>query len=58
MGELMRAIDWSKTPVGPVESWPQSLKTALSILLESKFGTMTTHESALRREPLSERHCP
>ena len=40
MGELMRAIDWSKTPVGPVESWPQSLKTALSILLESKFGTM------------------
>ena len=40
MGALMRAVDWSKTPVGPVETWPQSLKTSLSILLESKFGTM------------------
>jgi signal transduction histidine kinase/DNA-binding response OmpR family regulator len=40
MGALMRAVDWSKTPVGAVETWPQSLKTSLSILLESKFGTM------------------
>jgi signal transduction histidine kinase/DNA-binding response OmpR family regulator len=37
MGELMRSIDWSKTPVGAVERWPQSLRTALSILLESGF---------------------
>src|ERR1044071_3546870 len=36
MGELMRSIDWSKTPVGPVESWSQSLKTALSILLKQR----------------------
>ena len=36
MGELMRAIDWSQTPVGPIESWPQSLKTALSILLKQR----------------------
>jgi PAS domain S-box-containing protein len=36
MGELMRSIDWSKTPVGPVESWPQSLKTALSVLLKQR----------------------
>ena len=40
MGALMRATDWSSTPVGPVEAWPQSLRTAISILLESKFGTM------------------
>jgi hypothetical protein len=39
MGALMRATDWSATPVGPVESWPQSLRTAISILLESKLGT-------------------
>ena len=32
----MRAMDWSKTPLGPVESWPQSLKSAVSILLPSK----------------------
>jgi PAS domain S-box-containing protein len=36
MGELMRSIDWAKTPVGPVESWPQSLKTALGILLKQR----------------------
>jgi signal transduction histidine kinase len=40
MGELMRAIDWSQTAVGPVESWPQSLRTAISILLESRFAMM------------------
>jgi len=37
MGALMRSIDWSKTAVGPVEEWPQSLRTALSILLETGF---------------------
>ncbi len=37
MGKLMRATDWSKTPVGPVSEWPQSLRTAVSILLESRF---------------------
>ncbi|MBC7545008.1 MAG: hypothetical protein H7338_19970, partial [Candidatus Sericytochromatia bacterium] len=36
MGALMRAMDWSKTPVGPVETWPQSLRTVLSILLISE----------------------
>jgi signal transduction histidine kinase/DNA-binding response OmpR family regulator len=37
MGTLMRALDWSSTAVGPVEQWPQSLKTAVSMLLESRF---------------------
>ncbi|HET7202144.1 MAG TPA: ATP-binding protein [Steroidobacteraceae bacterium] len=37
MGELIRATDWSRTPLGPVERWPQSLRTALSICLGSKF---------------------
>ena len=37
MGALMRTIDWSRTPVGAVESWPQSLRTAISILLETGF---------------------
>src|SRR5207344_2126566 len=36
MGERMRALDWSKTPVGRVESWPQSLRSPLSMLLPSK----------------------
>ena len=37
MGALARSIDWSRTPVGPIETWPQSLRTAISILFESKF---------------------
>ncbi|OMQ13165.1 PAS domain-containing protein [[Flexibacter] sp. ATCC 35103] len=37
MGTLMRAKDWNKSPIGPVETWPQSLRTTLGILLNSKF---------------------
>ncbi len=37
MGSLTRTKDWSKTSVGPVDSWPQSLRTTLGILLNSKF---------------------
>jgi PAS domain S-box-containing protein len=37
MGALMRALDWSTTPLGPVEGWPQSLRTAVSIMLASGF---------------------
>lgn len=37
MARRMRALDWSKTPLGPVESWPQSLKSALSICLNTRF---------------------
>jgi CheY-like chemotaxis protein len=36
MGARMRAFDWSRTPLGPVADWPQSLRTAVSILLSSR----------------------
>jgi hypothetical protein len=29
MGALIAARDWSASPLGPIESWPQSLKTAV-----------------------------
>jgi signal transduction histidine kinase/DNA-binding response OmpR family regulator len=38
MGAMMRAADWCATPMGPVSAWPQSLRTAISIMLESKFA--------------------
>src|SRR5215471_10887234 len=38
MGKLMRSFDWSRTKLGPVEDWPQSLRTAVSIMLDSSFG--------------------
>ena len=37
MGALMRSFDWSRTPLGPAERWPQSLRTAVSICLRSRF---------------------
>ena len=36
-GALMRTMDWSQTPIGPVSDWPQSLRTALSITMSSRF---------------------
>jgi hypothetical protein len=35
MGALMRGHAWSATPIGPPQLWPQSLRTALRILLNS-----------------------
>jgi signal transduction histidine kinase len=37
MGKLIRAMDWSKNPLGPIESWPQSLRTTVSLCLASNF---------------------
>jgi PAS domain S-box-containing protein len=37
VGALMREKDWAKTPLGPVTGWPQSLRTAVSICLHSRF---------------------
>lgn len=36
MGQLIRSKNWSATPVGAPESWPQSLRTTLGIVLSSK----------------------
>jgi hypothetical protein len=37
MGRLIRSMDWSLTPLGSVESWPQSLRTTVSLCLASNF---------------------
>ena len=37
MGKVVRSRDWSKTPLGPIESWPQSLRTTVSLGLASNF---------------------
>src|SRR5579883_2617980 len=34
-GELIARRDWSRTSLGPIEAWPQSLKTTLGLLLHS-----------------------
>ncbi|WNM64112.1 response regulator [Candidatus Nitrospira neomarina] len=37
MGKLVRTKDWSKTPLGSIDSWPQSLRTTVSLALASNF---------------------
>lgn len=36
MAQLMAKFDWSRTPLGPVENWPQSLKTSVNLILNSQ----------------------
>jgi signal transduction histidine kinase/CheY-like chemotaxis protein len=38
MGERMRALDWSKTALGAPECWPQSLKTIVRVMLDSRYA--------------------
>ncbi|MGB9147402.1 MAG: ATP-binding protein [Acidobacteriaceae bacterium] len=37
MAARMRALDWSATPLGPVEQWPQALRTCVRIMLDSAY---------------------
>src|SRR5471030_1113691 len=37
MGVLVRSVDWQKTPLGHLAEWPQSLRTTMSICLNSRF---------------------
>ncbi|MEO8038560.1 MAG: ATP-binding protein [Betaproteobacteria bacterium] len=38
MGARMRALDWTATPLGPPEGWPQSLKTIVRVILDSRYA--------------------
>jgi len=37
IGALMRAFEWSRTPLGDIQNWPQSLKSAVRIILNSRY---------------------
>jgi signal transduction histidine kinase/ActR/RegA family two-component response regulator len=37
MGALMRAHDWSTSPLGHPSTWPQALRTVVELMLNSKF---------------------
>jgi signal transduction histidine kinase/FixJ family two-component response regulator len=38
IGERIRRFDWATTPLGPINSWPQSLRTVVDILLSSRYA--------------------
>ena len=37
MAARVSAFDWAKTPLGPMDAWPQALKVAVGICLNSRF---------------------
>ena len=37
-GARMRNLDWTHTPLGSPESWPQSLKTIVRVMLDSRYA--------------------
>jgi PAS domain S-box-containing protein len=37
MGALIRAFDWTSTPIGPPDSWPESLRTMVGVVLANPF---------------------
>jgi PAS domain S-box-containing protein len=64
MGALTRAYDWSASPLGRPETWPQSLRTAVRILLNTNHpmfiwwgpGLIQFYNDAYRQTMGPERH--
>ncbi|MGD0938559.1 MAG: PAS domain S-box protein [Terracidiphilus sp.] len=50
----VRALDWSATPVGPVEQWPQALRTSVRIVLDSARAFELEHQPEIEKLRASE----
>ncbi len=37
MADLVLGNDWSRTPIGPIGNWPESLRVAIDLCLNSRF---------------------
>ncbi|MGZ3763761.1 MAG: ATP-binding protein [Mucilaginibacter sp.] len=37
MGKLIRSTDWAKTPIGSPDTWPEALRTSVSLMLNNLF---------------------
>jgi signal transduction histidine kinase len=38
MGARIRALDWTRTPLGDPSHWPQSLRTIVRVMLDSRYA--------------------
>jgi PAS domain S-box-containing protein len=64
LGERIRSFDWSSTPMGPISMWPQSLKTAVRILITSRYSMwmgwgpelIFLYNDAYARQTLGKKH--
>ena len=54
MATRMRALDWSATPLGPVEQWPHALRTGVRIVLESARALEQERQPELEKLRASE----
>ncbi|MEE3622656.1 PAS domain S-box protein [Nitrospirillum sp. BR 11752] len=41
LASLIAAYDWSRTPLGPLDQWPQSLRTSVGLILQSPVPIVT-----------------
>ena len=41
MAAVIRSFDWAKTPLGPIDQWPNALKTAIGSMLMSPVPIVT-----------------
>ena len=39
--EIIASFDWAATPLGPIESWPASLKSTIALILRSPVPIVT-----------------
>lgn len=39
MADLIRALDWERTSLGPIAQWPDTLVWSVNLMLESRFPT-------------------
>jgi signal transduction histidine kinase len=39
--EIIASFDWAATPLGPIESWPESLKSTIALILRSLVPIVT-----------------
>jgi signal transduction histidine kinase len=64
MGSLIRAHDWARSPIGAPEHWPQSLRTATRLMLNTRHpiyiwwgpSLVCLYNDAYRQSIGSERH--
>ncbi len=48
MGARMRAHPWADSPLGPPDTWPQSLRTLVRIMLDSRYAMWMAWSCDLR----------
>ena len=41
LGNLIAGFDWSNTSLGPIEAWPQIVKTTVALILQSPVPIAT-----------------